>query len=130
MHPAGKAYTDIVRSNKRFYVLFYFWQALPRKGRFPVKAFPKPGRNSAVDAGRSPLRFWLLLAYTKSDSPQAKLEGSIKDSSLRSEWQWRTGRWGQRPLQGGGSAGAVCDRLRANEVRPWGRCEKNRKSPL
>ena|GEM_PF-3542191 len=51
---------------------------LPCEGR-PVKAFPKLERKSAVGAGRSPLRFWLLLAYTKSDSPQAKYEKGIEE---------------------------------------------------
>jgi len=34
---------------------------LPRKGCFHAKNITKPGRKSAVGAGRSPARFWWLL---------------------------------------------------------------------
>jgi hypothetical protein len=77
---------------------------LPCEGRFPVKACPKPGRKSAVGAGRNPLRFWLLLAYTKSDSPQAKCE--------KSKGERKTG----GTLRDGTKCGGG---LRANKVRPY-----------
>ena len=50
---------------------------LPRKGCSCAKNITKPGRKSAVGAGRSPLRFWLLLPYSKSNSPRAKCEKGI-----------------------------------------------------
>ena len=74
------------RHRPQYFVMLYtpplLTSAIPPNlpyGNAPAERASKMWRKSAVGAGRSPLRFWSLLTYTKSDSPQAKFESIIKD---------------------------------------------------